>query len=88
MRQLLLGLGISAVFVAGCVAGASNLGVKSAQAEAGSSDERWAYLCIDARTAGDVHVKANAAGAEGWDMVSAGQGDEGQLIWCFRRPAR
>jgi len=85
MRKLLLGLGISAVFVAGCVAGASNLGVKSAQAS-DPSEQRWAYLCVDARTADDVHVKANAAGAKGWEMVSAGAGDDSQLIWCFRRP--
>src|SRR5260221_325856 len=64
MRQFLLGLGLSAVFAAGCVAGASNLAVPKAKA-AYAEEQRWAYFCFDATTAEDVHSKANAAGAPG-----------------------
>jgi hypothetical protein len=84
MRQFLLGLGVSAVFVAGCVAGASNLAVPKAKA-AYVEEQRWAYFCFDATTSEDVHFKANAAGARGWEMVSGTSGPNG-MVWCFRQP--
>ena len=86
MRQFLLGLSVSAVFIAGCVAGASNLGVPKAQA-ARSADQRWSYFCFEAGSADDVHNKANAAGARGWEMVAATTSHDGQAVWCFRQPA-
>jgi hypothetical protein len=85
MRKLLLGLGISAVFGAGCVAGASNLAVPKARA-AYVEEQRWAYFCFDATSADDVHFKANAAGARGWEMVSGVSNSGGGSIWCFRQP--
>ena len=85
MRQFLLGLGVSAIFAAGCVAGASNLAVPKAKA-AYVEEQRWAYFCFEAATADDVHFKANAAGARGWEMVSAAANAEGEIIWCFRQP--
>jgi len=84
MRQLLLGLGATAVFAAGCVAGASNLAVPKAKA-AYVEEQRWAYFCFDASSAEDVHFKANAAGARGWEMVSGANGPSG-MVWCFRQP--
>jgi hypothetical protein len=80
MRQFLLGLSVSAVFIAGCVAGASNLAVPQARA----ASAQWSYLCFDATSADDVHAKANAAGAQGWEMVSGAQGESG-TVWCFRQ---
>ncbi len=85
MRQFLLGLSASAVFVVGCVAGASNLMVPKAKA-ARVEEQRWAYFCFDANTSDDVHFKANAAGARGWEMVSASSNNDGNIIWCFRQP--
>jgi hypothetical protein len=85
MRQFLLGLSLSAVFIAGCVAGASNLVVPKAQA-ARVEEQRWAYFCFDAGSADDVHYKANAAGARGWEMVAATTNADGQAVWCFRQP--
>ena len=85
MRQFLLGLGASAIFGVGCVAGASNFAVPKAKA-ASVDDQRWAYFCFDASTADDVHFKANAAGAKGWEMVSAASNANGEVIWCFRQP--
>jgi hypothetical protein len=84
MRQFLLGLGVSAVFVAGCVAGASNFAVP--KANAAHVEQRWAYFCFDAATADDIHAKANAAGTRGWEMVSAAPNGDGDVIWCFRQP--
>jgi hypothetical protein len=85
MRQFLLGLGASAIFGIGCVAGASNFAVPKAKA-ASVDGPRWAYFCFDASTAEDVHFKANAAGARGWEMVSAATNSDGEVIWCFRQP--
>jgi hypothetical protein len=85
MRQFLLGLGACAVFAAGCVAGASNLAVPKAKA-AYVEEQRWAYFCFDASSADDVHFKANAAGARGWEMVAAVSNPSGGGTWCFRQP--
>jgi hypothetical protein len=85
MRQILVGLGIGAVFTAGCVAGASGLGVTRARA-AETNQQRWAYFCFEASSAEDVHYKANAAGARGWEMVSGASAASGSTIWCFRQP--
>ena len=83
MRQFLLGLGASAIFGVGCVAGASNFAVPKAKA-AYVEEQRWAYFCFDATSADDVHSKANAAGARGWEMVSGVAGPNG-MVWCFRQ---
>jgi hypothetical protein len=85
MRQFLLGLGLSAVFAAGCVAGTSNFAVPKAKA-AYVEEQRWAYFCFDASSAEDVHFKANAAGARGWEMVSGVGNGNGNMVWCFRQP--
>ena len=85
MRQFLLGLGVSAIFGAGCVAGASNFAVPRAKA-AYVEEQRLAYFCFDASTADDVHFKANAAGARGWEMVSGVSNGDGDIVWCFRQP--
>lgn len=85
MRQLLLGLGVSAVFVAGCVAGASSWGVSKAKAAGESSGERWAYFCFDASSTDDLHEKANQAGERGWQMVSGAASPGGGMVWCFKR---
>ena len=83
-RQVLVGLAVSVVFVAGCVAGSTGLGVPKAKAAA-VVEQRWSYFCFDAASTEDVHVKANAAGARGWEMVSAIPTSAGST-WCFRQP--
>lgn len=84
MRPFLLGLVITAVFAAGCMAGASSLGVPKAQA-ARVEEQRWSYFCFDASGTEDLHTKANAAGARGWEMVSGVPTPSG-TTWCFRQP--
>lgn len=85
MRQFLLGLGVSAVFAAGCVANASGWVVPKAKA-AYVEGQRFAYFCFDAASAEDVHSKANAAGDRGWAMVSGVTSPNGQMVWCFQKP--
>jgi hypothetical protein len=87
MRQFLLGLGVCALFVAGCVAGASTFAVPRANAATvGGEAQRWAYFCFDADSSEDVHEKANAAGARGWQMVSGVTKAGGGATWCFKQP--
>jgi len=45
----------------------------------------WSYLCFTSDSAKEVMEKANRAGAQGWEMVSAAPGENG-AIWCFRQP--
>jgi len=85
MRQFLIGLGVSAVFVAGGVAGASTFAVPRAEA-ARVEEQRWAYFCFDANSAEEIHSKANSAGARGWELVTSSTGQNGSVIWCFRQP--
>lgn len=88
MRNFLLGVGISAVFVVGCVAGASGLAVPKARA-ASTEGARWAYLCFDAQSTTELHSKVNEAGARGWELVSgvAHAAEGSGSTWCLRRPA-
>lgn len=94
MRQLVLGIGISVVFAAGCIAGAASSGSSSSywavpKARAAEAEtQRFAYLCVDAASAEDLHEKANQAGARGWQMVSGATrpGSAGGMVWCFRQP--
>lgn len=85
-KQVWLGLAGAVVFVGGCAAGAAGLAVPKANA-ARVEEQRWAYFCFDAQGAEDVHFKANAAGARGWEMVSGvSNPGGGGSTWCFRQP--
>lgn len=88
MRSYLLGLSLSVVFAAGCVAGASSWAVPQASAARASAvtERQWAYFCFDAGSAEDAHTRANAAGQKGWELAASGPGSEGQTIWCFKQP--
>jgi hypothetical protein len=87
MRQFLLGLGGSALFAAGYMAGTAGLALPKAEA-ASAVERRWAYFCFDSSSAEDVHTKANAAGVRGWEMASAAPAPskDGSSIWCFKQP--
>lgn len=89
MRQYLLGTVASVVFAVGCVAGAtaSNWAVPKARAAEGEG-QRFAYLCVDALSADELHEKANQAGARGWQMVAGASNtaDGRGMVWCFRQP--
>jgi hypothetical protein len=84
-KQVWLGLAGVVVFVGGCVAGATGMAVPKAKA-AHVEEQRWAYFCFDATSTDDIHFKANAAGARGWEMVSGVTNPGGGSTWCFRQP--
>jgi hypothetical protein len=62
-------------------------------ARAGTSPQRWEYICKSATENFDAQVDAttamaNAYGREGWEMTGSGSGggDRGEVTWCFKRP--
>lgn len=61
-------------------------------ARAGTSPQRWEYVCKAAASFGDADVGkftavANAFGREGWEMTAAGGANTlGTVTWCFKRP--
>jgi hypothetical protein len=90
-KSFLLGLSFAGVFVFGCVAGQTLLQVPHATATEGL--QKWEYYCMNGFAPIPTTRKANAAGQEGWEMVTAagmGSGDirwrNESMIWCFRRP--
>jgi len=86
MRGFLIGLLVSFAFIGGCVAGASHFAVPSAKASY-VVEQRWAYFCFQDSNVDDVNYKANAAGARGWELVTAsGTAGGNDTIWCFRQP--
>jgi hypothetical protein len=87
MRALWLGLSVSLVFVVGSLAGAlgSRLVPTAQAAESAPLPREKTYYCFEEGSAEGVTVKANAAAARGWELVSAGPGSSGAAIWCFRR---
>ncbi|HEY3235049.1 MAG TPA: hypothetical protein VGJ84_10035 [Polyangiaceae bacterium] len=88
MRGFLIGLSVSVAFIIGCVAGASRFVLPPAEA-AYVVEQRWAYFCFQESDADELGVKANAAGARGWELVAATtskSGGDGKAVWCFRQP--
>ena len=73
------------VFLIGCAVGgaASRLAAPPALAQ---GTPKWEYFCIDESEDEElISKRANQAGAQGWEMVSAGT-EGNNLFWCFKRP--
>ncbi len=48
---------------------------------------RWSYFCIDENDVKELQAKLNAAGAEGWELVSSsGRTGTYERVSCMRRP--
>jgi hypothetical protein len=57
-------------------------------ARAGTSPQRWEYVCKDELGASRVAQMADQFGQEGWELVTAaaGMGPGAEVTWCFKRP--
>jgi hypothetical protein len=80
-------LGVAAVFLAGCAVGGASARfvVPSASAQQAAALTKWEYTCVEAPGIGASEMRANAAGAQGWEMVgSLSLGSNSG--WCFKRP--
>lgn len=87
MRGFFVGVSLSVAFIAGALFGGLLEGrVVSTASAAPSTGRAWAYFCFEEANVDQVAYKANAAGARGWEMVSATTGGSGEAIWCFRTP--
>lgn len=79
MRRVLLGSTLLVGFAAGCARQGA------APPDQAPPSPRWAYFCFQEGDPEQVNYKANAAGAEGWELVAAGSAHSSAAIWCFRR---
>jgi hypothetical protein len=84
MRRIFLAVAAGAWSAAGCALGGAAL----PDAKATQPEARWSYLCFEAATVDEVQLKANAAGAQGWEMSSAASGQGAKTVWCFRQRSR
>jgi len=80
-------LGVAAVFLAGCAVGgaSSRFVVPPASAQQATTLTKWDYVCFEALGMKSSEKRANAAGAEGWEMVGSLSLGENSG-WCFKRP--
>jgi len=86
MRGFLLGLSVSFAFVAGCVAGSTQLALTQAKAGHEVVEQRWRYQCLEVENVDNLKAKADGLGKLGWEMVTAVPLPEHRSIWCFRQP--
>jgi hypothetical protein len=78
------GLGVAAVFLAGCAVGgvSSQLVVPKASAQQTTKLVRWEYQCQQENGANQSTQLANRLGAQAWELV----GSNSTNVWCFKRP--
>jgi len=84
MKKLCLAMALTITFLVGCITAhvASDLVVPPARA--GTSPQKWEFMCVRDTDLSRIQNIANKAGSEGWDMASAAGGVV--MIWCFKRP--
>jgi hypothetical protein len=82
-------LGIALVFVAGCAVGGASARfvVPPANAQQAATLTKWEYVCFEGEIdITKVQTKANAAGAQGWEMAGSLNPTSNDAGWCFKRP--
>lgn len=84
MSGLILGLSLSAAYILGCATSQVVPGATAQPPPPGV--QTWAYECTDGYNAGTITERANALGAQGWEMVAAVGSERVRGLWCFKRP--
>ena len=84
MNKSKLLVGVVGGFLLGC-AGSELASLVVPPARAGTSPQKWEYVCKAASGDADTTAMANAFGKEGWEMLG-GAGNPGTMRWCFKRP--
>ena len=81
------GLGVAAVFLAGCAVGgvSSQLVVRKATAQQAATLTKWEYMC-GGSPAETFHAYANNAGLQNWELVSLEVNGGVNVMSCFKRP--
>ncbi len=88
MRNFILGLSLSAMFIVGCLFGSGRSSDTVPTVKAAPAGQRYAYHCVEEDDAEDLTKIAKRMGRAGWRMV-AGAGGNGQgfgskhYLWCF-----
>ena len=73
MRHVSIGFGLLFAFVGGCATAAiaNNSVFPSARAQ---EVRKWDYLCLEEDHAEPVMERTKAAGRQGWELVTSGNG--------------
>ena len=82
-------LGIALVFIAGCAVGGASARfvVPPASAQQAAALTKWEYKCFGAEIGvAEVQSKANALGAQAWEMAGSLNATSSEAAWCFKRP--
>jgi hypothetical protein len=77
-------LGLLGAFLVGCVASQMTAFVVP-PARAGTSPQRWEYMCKQAVGEGTVTDMANQFGTQGWEMAAVAGLSPQNAVWCFKR---
>lgn len=88
MRNFILGLSLSAMFIVGCLFGSSQSSNTVPTVKAAPVGQRYAYYCVEEDDAEDLNKYAKKMGRAGWRLASAaGGGNAGghHLVWCFEK---
>ena len=83
-------LAVAVIFVTGCATGlVAREAFSVPKALAQSNAPRWSYFCIDENDRDELEKKLNAAGAQGWELVTGTNTSKPfNMYWCMRRTAQ
>jgi len=88
MRNFMLGLSFSAVFIVGCLFGANRSSDTVPAVAAAPVGQRYAYYCIDQDDNEYLTKAAKKMGQAGWRLVGGGGGGNSlgkSILWCFEK---
>ncbi len=88
MRNFILGLSLSAMFIVGCLFGSTRSEDTVPAVSAAPAGQRYAYYCIEEEDGDDLTKKAKKMGRAGWRLAaSAGGGNSygNHILWCFEK---
>jgi len=88
MRNFMLGLSLSAMFIVGCLVGSTRSSDTVPAVSAAPAGQRFSYYCLDENDNDDLTKYAKKMGRAGWRLTTAaGSGVPGSktMIWCFEK---
>lgn len=90
MRNFMLGLSLSAMFIVGCLVGSGRPSDTVSAVKAAPAGQSYAYYCLDEDDADDLNKYAKKMGRAGWRLVAAAGGrgpgiGANHYLWCFEK---
>jgi uncharacterized protein YraI len=90
MRNFILGLSLSAMFIVGCLVGSGRSSDTVPAVKAAPAGQRYAYYCLEESNAVDLNKFAKKMGRAGWHLAAAAGGrgpglGPNHYMWCFEK---